>query len=45
MRLAAEHELQLDRTDAVRREDKARAEERMQQLARWGVCACVWLQG
>ena len=35
MRLAAEHEMQLDRAEAARREDKGRAEERVAQLARF----------
>ncbi|GAB4813533.1 hypothetical protein N2152v2_000579 [Parachlorella kessleri] len=34
MRLAAEHEMQLDRAEAARREDKGRAEDRVAQLAR-----------
>lgn len=35
LRLAAEHEVALDRAEAARRDDRARAEERAQQLARW----------
>ena len=36
VQLAGEHQLQLDRAEGARRQDAARAEERVQQLARRG---------